>query len=100
VIFRRKFHGICWKNDFSKLFLRKIPIFPNIFGGKIFLGIFAGKNVRKIGTWWIYLPDEATMFVVYATMYTKGLQGKTRFGIMISIFAISAYFQRNKLEFF
>jgi hypothetical protein len=36
------------KNDFSKLFPRKIPIFPYIFGGKFFRGIFPGKNVRKI----------------------------------------------------
>jgi hypothetical protein len=40
------------KNDFSKLFPGKIPFCPNIFGGKIFRGIFPeifpGKNVRKI----------------------------------------------------
>jgi hypothetical protein len=36
VIFRGKFRGISWKNDFSKLFPRKIPIFPNIFWGKNF----------------------------------------------------------------
>jgi hypothetical protein len=39
-----------------KLFLQKIPIFPNIFGGKnfrgIFPGIFPGKNVcTKISSW-------------------------------------------------
>jgi hypothetical protein len=27
VTFRGKFRGICWKNDFSKIFPRKIPIF-------------------------------------------------------------------------
>jgi hypothetical protein len=34
IFFRGKFRGISWKNDFSKLFPRKIPFFPNIFGGK------------------------------------------------------------------
>jgi hypothetical protein len=28
------FHGISWKNNFSKCFPRKIQLFPNIFGGK------------------------------------------------------------------
>jgi hypothetical protein len=32
--FLGKFRGISWKNDFSKLFPRKIPFFHNIFGGK------------------------------------------------------------------
>jgi hypothetical protein len=49
VIFRGKFRGISCGNDFSKLFPRKILIFPIIFWGKIFRGIFPGKNVRKIG---------------------------------------------------
>jgi hypothetical protein len=56
VIFRGKFRGIflgiSWGNDFSKLFPRKIPIFPDIFRGKIsrriFPEIFRGKNVQKI----------------------------------------------------
>jgi hypothetical protein len=51
VIFRGKFRGISCGNDFSKLFPRKILIFPIIFWGKIFRGIFPGKNVRKIGPW-------------------------------------------------
>jgi hypothetical protein len=55
VIFSGKFCGICCGNDLSKLFPRKILIFTDIFGGKIFCGIFRGifpgKNVRKIGTW-------------------------------------------------
>jgi hypothetical protein len=56
VIFHGKFRGISWKNDFSKLFLRKIPFFPNILGGK-FSAEFSPKfslekNVQKIG------PDE------------------------------------------
>jgi hypothetical protein len=41
------------KNDFSKLFPRKIAIFPNIFRG-----IFPVKNVRKIGPRWMYLLVE------------------------------------------
>jgi hypothetical protein len=40
IFFRGKFLGISWKNDFSKLFPRKIPFFPNIFWEKIFRGIF------------------------------------------------------------
>jgi hypothetical protein len=48
VIFRGKFRGICCGNDFSKLFPRKILIVPDIFWGKIFRGIFPGKNVQKI----------------------------------------------------
>jgi hypothetical protein len=34
ITFRGKFRGISWKNDFSKLFPRKIPFFPTFFGGK------------------------------------------------------------------
>jgi hypothetical protein len=53
ITFRGKFRGISWKNNFSKLFPRKIQLFPNIFGGKFSaefsLKIFTGKNVRKIG---------------------------------------------------
>jgi hypothetical protein len=45
------FHGISWKNDFSKLFPWKIPFFPNIFVGKRFRGIFPEiynvQNVQK-----------------------------------------------------
>jgi hypothetical protein len=52
------------KNNFSKLFLRKIPFFPTFGGGggifrAIFPEIYPGKNVRKIGPmtakkkfWW------------------------------------------------
>jgi hypothetical protein len=51
ITFRRKFREISWKNDFSKLFPRKIPVFPNILGGKIFRGIFPeifpGKKCTK-----------------------------------------------------
>jgi hypothetical protein len=61
VIFRGKFRGISWKNDFSKLFPRKIQFFSQHFWGKIFRGIFPGKNVQKIGPWspWLMagLPD-------------------------------------------
>jgi hypothetical protein len=32
--FRGKFRGISWKNDFLKLFPRRIPFFPKFFGGK------------------------------------------------------------------
>jgi hypothetical protein len=53
INFRGKFRGISWKNDFSKLFPRKIQFFSQHFWGKIFReifrGIFPGKNVRKIG---------------------------------------------------
>jgi hypothetical protein len=34
---------------FQNFFPRKIFIFPDIFGGKIFRGIFPGNNVQKIG---------------------------------------------------
>jgi hypothetical protein len=34
VIFSGKFYGICFGNDFSKLFPRTILIFPDIFWGK------------------------------------------------------------------
>jgi hypothetical protein len=41
------------KTIFQNFFRRKFHFFPNIFGGKIFRGIFPeifpGKNVRKIG---------------------------------------------------
>jgi hypothetical protein len=51
IIFRGKFRGISWKNDFSKLFPRKIPFFPNIFWGKFSAEfspeIFPGKQYTK-----------------------------------------------------
>jgi hypothetical protein len=49
------------KKDFSKLFPRKIAIFPNIFWGEKFPRNFAWKNVRKIGPRsrrWGTLPDR------------------------------------------
>jgi hypothetical protein len=53
ITFRGKFRGICLKNDFSKLFPRKIQFFPNNFWGKFsakFSAEFSpDKNVRKIG---------------------------------------------------
>jgi hypothetical protein len=52
ITFRGKFRGISWKNDLTKLLRGKFH-FSNIFGVKIFRGIFPenfpGKNVRKIG---------------------------------------------------
>jgi hypothetical protein len=37
------FRGISWKNDFSKLFPRKIQFFSNIFGGK-----FSAENSAEL----------------------------------------------------
>jgi hypothetical protein len=41
------FCGISWKNDFSKLFPRKIQFFPNIFGGKFSAEFSAEKMYEK-----------------------------------------------------
>jgi hypothetical protein len=50
VTFRGKFRGICRKNDFLKLFLRKIPIFSNIFGGKFSAEFSPEKMYEKLAT--------------------------------------------------
>jgi hypothetical protein len=48
VIFRGKFRGISWKkNNFSKLFPRKIIIFPYIFWGENFPRNFPQNFPRK-----------------------------------------------------
>jgi hypothetical protein len=46
ITFRGKFREISWKKDFSKVFPRKIPFFPNIFGGK-FSAEFSPKFSRE-----------------------------------------------------
>jgi hypothetical protein len=47
ITFRGKFRGITWKNDFSKLFPRKIQFFPNIFWGKFSAKFSAEKMYEK-----------------------------------------------------
>jgi hypothetical protein len=57
------------KNDFSKLFPRKIQFFLNIFWGKIFRGIFPkifpGKKCTK--NW----PQIGRIFAYWVTVYAR-----------------------------